>query len=97
MDAVMLITGSGSLVVLSSYPSVTDAALIKKLAAKGINKFIAYTLPLDLVRERYATHFNVIERDLGITEDLRILDFEGFRAFNLFSFKEFGTPSYHEA
>src|SRR6516225_2948922 len=41
MKAYMLITGSGPIVILTSHDSVVDAALIKKLASKGIEKFIA--------------------------------------------------------
>ena len=50
MHAFFLLTGSGPLVILSSYDSVEDRQLLRKLAIKGIDKFLAYELPLSLVK-----------------------------------------------
>ena len=41
MKAAMIITGSGPVVVLTSYGSLTDEDLLQKLHAKGVDKFIA--------------------------------------------------------
>jgi hypothetical protein len=40
MKVAVLITGSGPLVIVTSHASFTDPALIEKLRAKGIEKFI---------------------------------------------------------
>jgi hypothetical protein len=80
----MLFTGSGPLVILTSYESATEPSLLKKLAAKGIDKFIAYEIPLQLAERRYGGHFFVATHDLHEVDDLRILDFNGERAFRLF-------------
>jgi hypothetical protein len=96
MNAFLLFTGSGPIVILSSYASIEDPVLLAKLAAKGINKFLAYSIPFDLVRSRYGQHFDVVSKDLNETDDLRVLDFDGARAFRLFSFKEMGPPMAHE-
>jgi hypothetical protein len=52
MKAALLFTGSGPLVILTSDASFTDPALLEKLAAKGIDKFIAYELPIATAEER---------------------------------------------
>ncbi len=96
MHAFFLLTGSGPLVILSSYDSVEDRQLLRKLAIKGIDKFLAYELPLSLVKERYARHFDAVCRDLQQTDDLRVLDYNGQRAMHLFHFHEMGTPIAHE-
>jgi hypothetical protein len=96
MNAVMILTGGGAMVILTSHASVTEPALLEKLAHKGIDKFIAYELSLDLAKERYGGHFFVVARDLRESEDLRVLDYNGERAFRLFSFAEFGPPIMHE-
>ena len=62
MKAIMLMTGSGPLTVLTSYPSPTDPRLLAKLRAKGIEKFIAYEVPLELAQERYGGHFAIVSR-----------------------------------
>lgn len=97
MKAAMLFTGSGPIVVLTSHVSLTDAVLQEKLHAKGIDKFIAYDLPLDLVEQRYGQHFQVVLRDLSETDDLRVLDFNGQRAFGLFHLAELGAPTLFES
>jgi hypothetical protein len=96
MKAYMLITGSGPIVILTSHDSVVDAALIKKLAGKGIEKFIAYEIPIGLAQERYGAHFALVQGDVREADDLRVLDYDGSRAFKLFRFDELGTPLLHE-
>ena len=92
MKAALLIAGSGPLVILTSHASFTDPALIGKLRAKGIEKFIAYELPLAVVQERYGGHFQVTMQDLHESDDLRVLDVNGERAFRLFRLKELAEP-----
>ncbi len=88
----MLLTGSGPVVILTSHDSVTDATLLDKLKAKGIDRFFAYELPLDVAKTRYGPHFQMVLNDLHQTDDLRVLDYNGERAFALFRLDELGTP-----
>lgn len=96
MKTFLLFTGTGPLLVLSSHSSVEDATFLEKLAAKGINKFIAYELPIATVQERYGNHYQIASRDLHETDDLRVIDFDGQRAFRLFKFDEYGERFMHE-
>jgi len=96
MKAGVLVTGTGALVYLTSHKSHIDDALIEKFKAKGINKFIAYEVPADKAKERYTGHYEAVIRDLRETDDLRILDYDGSRAFKTFSFKELGQPFMYE-
>ena len=82
--------------IVTSHASFTDPALIEKLRATGIEKFIAYEVPLAMAQERYGGHFQVAMQDLHETDDLRVLDFNGGRAFRLFRLKEFGAPMMFE-
>lgn len=96
MKALMLFTGSGPVVILTSHGSATDPALLDKLKAKGLDKFIAYEIPLELAEARYGGHFQVVKRDLRESDDLRVLDFNGDRAFRLFRLAELGAPAMYE-
>ena len=96
MHVFFLFTGSGPLVILTSYASVEDPSLLRKLASKGIEKFLAYEIPLPLAKQRYARHFDVVCQDLSQSDDLRVLDYNGQRALHLFTFDEMGTPVPHE-
>jgi hypothetical protein len=97
MKAFLVFTGGGTLAVLTSYPSVTQPEFLTKLESKGITKFIAYEIPLDLARARYGAHFAVVANDLHESDDLRVLDYSGERAFKLFGFAELGPPIAYEA
>jgi hypothetical protein len=97
MKSIMLFTGGGPLVILTSFDSVTEPALLSKLESKGIDKFTAHEIPLDLSRARYGAHFTSVQHDLSETDDLRILDYNGDRAFRLFSFDELGPPIPYES
>lgn len=92
MKTALLFTGSGPIVIVTSYDSLVDSGLREKLKAKGIDKFIAYELSTNLAKERYAGHFDTVMRDLSETDDLRVLDFNGERAFRLFHLRELGKP-----
>ena len=96
MKAGLLLNGSGAIIYLTSHKGIVDDDLVKKFRAKGINKFMAYDLPLDEVKKRYGLHFDIVMGDLNESDDLRILDYDGSRAFSMFTFSEMGKPVYNE-
>jgi len=96
MKALLLMTASGPLLVLSSHESPLDDVFLGKLKAKGIAKFIAYELSVDVLRERYGGHFTKVIQDLHETDDLRVLDYNGQRIFELFRLDELGEPVTYE-
>ena len=97
MKVFMLYTGSGPIVILTSHTSILDPELLGKLAAKGVTKFLASEVPVALARERYGGHFEVVSRDLFESDDLRVLDYSGERAWRLFAFDELGSEVRYEA
>ena len=96
MKAGIFFTGTGPILILTTYASLNDPKLIDKLTQKGIKKFIAYEVSEDLVKQRYGRHFDVILGDLKQTDDLRVLDYDGHHVFYNFSLSEMGEPIYHE-
>lgn len=97
MKAGIFFTGTGPILILTSYDSLTDPKLVEKLTLKGIKKYIAYELPEDKVKERYGQQFNVILGDLKQSDDLRVLDYDGHHVFYNFSLQDLGEAAYHEA
>ena len=97
MKAGIFFTGTGPILILTSYDALNDPKLVEKLALKGIKKYIAYEVQEDLVKQRYGNHFNVILGDLKQTDDLRVLDYDGHHVFYNFSLNEIGQPIYYEA
>ncbi len=96
MKAGIIFTGTGPILILTTYDSFEDPKFVEKLDVKGINKFIASELPLDKVKDKYGNHYSVVMGDLSQTDDLRVLDYNGYNVFYNFSFSEMGKPVYHE-
>lgn len=97
MNVFMLFAGSGPLVILTSHASIEEPDLLERLAAKGVDKFLAFQIPLALAKARYGMHFEVVAGSPGETDDLRVLDIDGGRAFRLFGFGEMSGPLVHDA
>ena len=96
MKAGIIFTGTGPILILTSYESLNDPKFVAKLEAKGIKKFIASELSLEKVKTKYGNHYNVVMGDLHQTDDLRVMDYNGYNVFHNFSFSEMGKPIYHE-
>lgn len=90
--AYLIFTGTGPILVLSTYPKLTDERLVDKLRYKGIDKFMAYEVSLGAVRHRYETSFESVSADLEGAEDIRVLDFNGHQIMANFSLDELGDP-----
>jgi hypothetical protein len=96
MKAGIFFTGSGPILILTSYETLTNAGLLEKLSTKGLKKFIAFEIPMELAKSTYGHHFNVIMGDLHQKDDLRVLDYDGHHIMGLFQLKELGAPVFHE-
>lgn len=96
MKAGIIFTGTGPILILTTYEALDDSQLVAKLEAKGIDKFIATEVPVDKVRTKYGNHYNVVLGDLKQTDDLRVMDYNGYNILHSFSFKEMGKPIYRE-
>ena len=96
MKAGIFFTGTGPILLLTSYGELNDSTLVGKLSDKGIKKYIAYEVPENLVKEKYGKQFDVILGDLKQSDDLRVLDYDGHHVFYNFSLSDLGTPVFHE-
>ena len=96
MKAGVIFTGTGPILILTNHESFTDSNLVGKLRAKGIRKFIACELPLQNVKVKYGNHFTVVIKDLTQTDDLRVLDYNGYNVLEIFPFSDMGKPIFYE-
>ncbi len=96
MKAGIIFTGTGPILILTTHESLEDPKLVAKLETKGIRKFIASELPLERVQKKYGNHYTVVLGDLKQTDDLRVLDYNGYNVFHNFTFADMGKPIYHE-
>jgi hypothetical protein len=93
--AYIVFTGTGPILVLSTYTDLTDDRLLEKLRYKGISNFIAYQVHLEAVRKRYEHSYENIAQDLAKEEDIRVLDFNGHQIMANFSLEQLGEPIKH--
>ncbi len=96
MKSGVIFTGTGPILILTSYDSFDNPNLVEKLRVKGIDKFIACELPLEKVKSKYGNHFQVVMGDLCQTDDLRVLDYNGHNVFYSFQFSDMEKAIYHE-
>ncbi|MFZ5950014.1 MAG: hypothetical protein ACOYXC_04890 [Candidatus Rifleibacteriota bacterium] len=92
MKSGICFTGTGPILVLTTYDSFTDAELLKKFESKGIKKFIVYEVAIDMVKQKYGAHYDVVLEDLKQENDLRVLDYDGHHVFYQFPLTELGQP-----
>jgi len=92
MKAVIVFTGTGPILILTSYPSIDDPNLVNKLKGKGISKFIAFEVPIDQCQHIYGAKYHNISEDLKKAEGLEVLDIDGPHIFKNFSLKKAETP-----
>jgi len=97
MKAAMIFTGSGPILILTSFDSLNHPTLAEKLGARGITKYIAYEVSLDKVKKHYGTRFSIVLGDLSQTDDIRVMDIDGHHVFDSFSFEELSTPVYFDS
>jgi hypothetical protein len=96
MKAGIIIDGAGSILILSSCESFEDQQLVEALRGKGITKYIAFEVPVDLVKKNYGQHFAVTLSDRQQTDILRVVDVDGKRIFNNFPLQILSRPLCHE-
>ncbi len=97
MRSFLVLTENRPLLVLTSMESTTEDILLESLHSKGIDKFIAYEVPVEKVHEFYGVPFEIITADLERGKNLRVVDSDGPHIFNCLSFADLGTQIHCEA
>ena len=97
MKAGVIFTGTGPILILTSYETLTSDEFADKLGQKGIAKYIACEVALDLCRSKYGQKYDAIMKDVKQEDDLRVLDYNGHNVFYSFKFSELGPPQFRES
>lgn len=96
MKAGIIFTGTGPILILTSYSALDDPNFVEKLARKGIMKFMAYELDIEDVKRHYGRQYDAIMNDVKQEDDLRVLDYNGHNVFYNFPLAKLGAPLVHE-
>lgn len=90
MKAAIIFTGTGPILIVTTYENLLDEEISIKLKAKGIKKYILSEVSVDQCKTLYGNHFNLVTEDLGPSNDIRVLDYDGHHIFLSFSFDNMG-------
>jgi len=96
MRSFLLLTETGPVLLLTRSTSITEEGLVEHLNGRGIEKFIAFEVPVSKVHELYGVPFEVVAADIDRGRDMRILDYNGEHIFESFDFDELGTATPYE-
>ena len=96
MKAGVIITGTGAILVLTACDSFDHPDAVNSLRRKGITRYIAFEVPVDLVKTQYGRHFSITLADRGQSDACRVVDVDGSRIFQNFSLNVFGQPIMHD-
>ena len=90
MKAAIIFTGTGPILIVTTYENLLDEEISQKLKAKGIKKYIVSEVSVDQCKTLYGNHFTLVTEDLGHVNDIRVLDYDGHHIFLSFSFDDMG-------
>lgn len=90
MKAAIIFTGTGPILIITTYENLLDEEISLKLKAKGIKKYILSEVSVNQCRGLYGNHFSLVTEDLGPSNDIRVLDYDGHHIFLSFSFHDMG-------
>lgn len=90
MKAAIVFTGTGPILILTTYESLDDSGLHHKIKDKGIGKFIMREVALDTVEKRYGSRYKNLVEEMGEGTKMSVLDFNGNQVMVNFEFPELG-------
>lgn len=96
MRAYLVFTHSGPILVMTTCSCVTEQALLETFHRRGIEKFIAYEVPMSSLQRLYGVPFEVVLSDLERGQAMRVLDFNGPHILDSFSLSDLGEPIPYE-
>lgn len=94
--AYLLLTATGAMLALTNHNLTTEPEILDELSRGGPDKFIAYELPIDTVKNNYRAHFEHMVNDPGRKSEYTILDNDGRQIFNNISLKDIQNQIVYE-
>ncbi|MBF0284908.1 MAG: hypothetical protein HQL51_10670 [Magnetococcales bacterium] len=93
LRAYMVFSGTGPILVVTRLSTGMQSRHAQEhLAGKGLEKYIAFEVPVARAKERYGPRFQTAVDRLNAPEDIRVVDLDGHHVFSNFQFNEMGEP-----
>lgn len=92
MKGYVIWTATGPILALTSALTPDDPDFVGRLLEKGVERFIATPVPLELIEARYGERYQMVLNDRRQTDILRVVDEDGDQVVKNFSMHEVGPP-----
>lgn len=96
MKGILVFAASGPILLLSSYDTIDNPQFAGHLRAKGMEKFLAWEVPVERCHELYGYTYRDDAADLAKHEGIHVLDNDGHRIFLNFALGELRGGIVHE-
>lgn len=96
MKTAVLFTGTGPILIVTTFDSISNPKFIDQIKSRGIDKFIGYEVPIDVTKQKYGGHYNLVVADLRPKDDIRVMDINGHRVLHSYKFKDLTEPFMYE-
>ena len=90
MKAAIIFSGTGPILIISTYENLLDENITTALKNKGMKKYILSEVSVEKCWALYGNHFALVAETMNPKGDMRVLDFDGSHIFLNFSFEDMG-------
>ncbi len=90
MKAAIIFSGTGPILIISTYENLLDENISAAMKTKGIKKYILSEVSVQKCRTLYGNHFALVVETINPNGEIRVLDFDGSHIFLNFSFEDMG-------
>jgi hypothetical protein len=90
MKAAIIFSGTGPILIISTYENLLDENITTALKNKGMKKYILSEVSVEKCWALYGNHFALVAETMNPKGDMRVLDFDGSHIFINFSFEDMG-------
>ncbi len=85
MEVYLVFSANTPILILSSFEDPGAEGLRQKLSNMGIDKYLLVEVPVEEARKNYEDRFEKISSAVSSGGDIRVLDYNGYSAFQSFS------------
>ncbi len=96
LKSYLVLGATGAVLVVTDDNLEKHPERLKHFAAGSLKKFIAYEVPLDSVKSKYAAHFEHTLSDPKQRNEFIVLDDDGLQIFENIKLKELGRAIFYE-
>ena len=96
LKSYLVMRATGGVLILTDHDLAKEPGALKKLAEGGLEKFIAFEVPLEQVKTNYSAHYEHVLKEPKQISEFITLDDDAREIFENISLKGLGAPLIYE-